>query len=161
MFPAQVNVQQAPAVAGMFASSNPRSSVLAGQGALTAGATGVTVGNFAWVTNGVAESTGTGLVTGFCARELQAVITTWLAEASLSIPQGVPVTLYNAGDFWVKNTGAGAVTVGMTAYANTADGSVQFAASGSTIAGAIATKFTAMSPAAAGELVMISSTQIG
>ena len=43
-----VNSYQAPAVAGDFASTNPNASMLAGEGALVAGDSGVTVGVFAW-----------------------------------------------------------------------------------------------------------------
>ena len=48
-FQKQVNLTPAPAVAGDFASTNPRASVPAGPGGLVAGLTGVIVGQFAWV----------------------------------------------------------------------------------------------------------------
>ena len=50
-FPGQVNVVQAPAIAGDFASSNPRFVVPAGPGDMVAGSAGVTVGLFAWATS--------------------------------------------------------------------------------------------------------------
>ena len=160
MFQTSVNVQPAIGVAGDFASANPRATVLAGPGALVAGAGGVTVGCFAWAANGVVSSTGAGPVTGFVHREQQALITSYLQEASNAIPQGFPVTLHSAGDFLVKNTG-GAVTAGMSAFANLADGTVQFAAAGAAVAGAVQTKFAAMSAGAAGELIKISSYLLG
>jgi len=48
-FQTVINDQQAPAVAGDFASTNPFANVLAGPGALVAPAGGLIVGNFAWV----------------------------------------------------------------------------------------------------------------
>ncbi|MCV5473623.1 hypothetical protein OFN43_32725, partial [Escherichia coli] len=52
-FQSVINQQQAPGVEGDFASANPKASLLAGEGALVAGANGVVVGRFAWVSNGV------------------------------------------------------------------------------------------------------------
>ena len=48
-FQTSVGVQPAPAVAGDFASTNARWTVLAGPGGLVAGPAGVTVGRFAWL----------------------------------------------------------------------------------------------------------------
>ena len=133
-FQTQVNLQPAPAVAGDFASANPRWNVLAGPGGLVAGALGVSVGRFAWVdpANGqTVNNFGTGAPSGFVHREQQALITTYLAESSMLVRQGFDVTLMNGGDFWVKNDGANAVTVGMKAYANYLTGKVSFGATGS------------------------------
>jgi hypothetical protein len=165
-FPSVVNAAQAPAVAGDFASHNPRFAVNAGPGALVAGAGGVVVGHFAWsdtaadggVVNAAAAATP---VLGFIAREQQGLITAYLAGASLAVPQGFPVTVFSGGDFWVRNTGAGAVALNAAAFANIADGSVQFAASGATVAGAVQTKWFATSTAGAGELAKISSHALG
>lgn len=132
-FPSQVNGVQAPAVAGDFADKNPRASVLAGPGALVAGAAGVTVGRFAWWDNAnqsKVSNTGFGPVVGFVARVQQALITAFLAEGSNVIPAGHPLTLHSAGAFWVQNDGAGEALVGQKAYANYADGKVSFAATG-------------------------------
>jgi len=132
-FPAAVNLQQAPAVAGDFASNNPRFSVLAGQGANVAGSGGVTVGRFAWVDAAdriTAVNHGVGAPTGFIARELQAIITTWLAETTMVVPEGLAITLYNGGDFWVTNAGSNEVVPGMKAYANYLTGAITFAATG-------------------------------
>jgi len=135
-FPTVVRVQPAPAVAGDFASANPRASVLAGPGALVAGSAGVTVGRFAWIdpaTYTLVANTGAGLPAGFVAREQQALITIFLAETSNLVPQGYPVTLYNEGDFWVRNGNATAEAVpNQKAFVNYADGSIYFAAAGAT-----------------------------
>lgn len=134
-----VGTQPSPAVAGDFASANPRFSVDAGPGGLVAGAAGVYVGRFAWWsaalidandTPAVVNNTGSGPVTGFVHREQQGLITTFLAESSMLIPQGFPMTLMSGGDFWCKNDGATECVVGMKAYANYADGKVTFAATG-------------------------------
>lgn len=139
-FQTQVNVQPAIGVEGDFASRNPRYTVLAGQGALVAGPAGVTVARFAWATNlqvdndeapASVANTGLGVPTGFVGRNLQALITQYLASASMLIPAGEPVTLFSGGDFLVKNAGSAYAAPGMKAYANLADGSVTFAATGS------------------------------
>lgn len=134
-FPNTVNVQAAPAVVGDFASSNPRATVLSGApgATLVAGAAGATIGRFGWLDKAAARlvtNAGVGLPAGFIGRELNAAITTWLAETSLLIPAGRGVPLYTAGDFWVVNSGAAAVVPGMKAYALYASGLAAFAATG-------------------------------
>ena len=137
-----VGTQPSPAVAGDFASANPRWSVDAGPGGLVAGAAGVTVGRFAWWSlsladpNGapaVVNNFGSGPVTGFVHREQQGLITQFLSESSSVIPAGFGMTLMSGGDFWVKNDGATECNVGMKAYANYADGKVTFAATGASL----------------------------
>lgn len=128
MFQSQVNQTPAPAVAGDFASANPRATVLAGPNGLVAGNNGVTVGKFAWVAaDGItAESFGTypNAPDGFVHREQQALITTFLAESGNIVPKGLPVTIHNAGDFWALLTGANAAVKGSAIYANYATGDV-------------------------------------
>jgi hypothetical protein len=143
-FPSAVNVVQAPAVVGDFASTNPRSSVDAGPGALVAGPNGVTVGRFAWAdaNNITVSNTGTLAPTGILARDQQAIITAYLGESTMVVPTGLPVTLYFAGDFWVKNDGTTAATIGQKAYANNVTGQVSFAATGNPTVGATATSAT-------------------
>ena len=134
-FPTQVNVQPAPGVPGDFASSNPRSTVIAGPGGLIAGAAGVTVAKFAWVDptfESTVSNTGFGPVTGFVGRLGQmARVTNFLADSSMVIQQGTPVTLWSGGDFWAINGGTGEALYGQKAYANFADGSLTFAATAS------------------------------
>ena len=79
-FQKQVNSTPAPAVAGDFASSNPRATVDAGQGGLVAGLTGVVVGQFAWVdpADGVTtynRGTAGVMPAGFVHRDQQGLIT--------------------------------------------------------------------------------------
>lgn len=163
-FQTAVNLTQAPAVAGDFATANPWWSAEAGQGAYVAGSGGVTVGRFAWAstTDNTVSNAGTGVPTGFVHREFgQSLITAYLAETSNLIPAGFMVTLFKAGDFWAKNDGAGAVTISMKAFASNTTGQVSFAAAAATVAGSTETKWYAQSAGAAGELIKISNVTYG
>lgn len=162
-FPSQVNVVPAVGVAGDFASNNPRMSVVNGPGAFIAGAAGLAVGLFAWADaqNRTVSNFGGGAPTGFVHRAQQALITQFLGEATQVIPQGLPVTLLSAGDVWVKNAGAGAVSIGQTAYANNSTGAVQFGSNwtGASVTGAIAANvFTG---SIAGSVLTISAVTTG
>jgi hypothetical protein len=138
-FQSQVNVVQAPAVQGDFASANPRQVVLAGPGGIVAGPAGVLVGLACWTTPPVdadnspafANNFGSGPITGILHREQQGLIEVYLQEASLLVPAGFPVTLFSAGDFWVKNAGSGQAQIGQKAYAGFSSGTWTFAATGS------------------------------
>ena len=155
-FQTSVNITPAPAVAGDFASANPNASVLAGPGAFVAGTGGANVGLFGWAdANGLVTNAGSGVPTGFIHRDMQALIVTWLAEASMNIPAGQPVTLMSAGDFWAKTLTT--ATVGQKVFAVLADGTIKTGAAGATIAGAIETKWFVGSAAAANELVKITT----
>ena len=122
-FQTQVNAQQAPAVAGDFASSNPRAAVVAPEGGFVAGAAGVTVGRFAWVQSDgktvLNTGTGTGKPDGFVHREQQAFITAYLGEASNVVPVGQPVTLMRTGDYFATATGSASTGgAGLGNYSN-------------------------------------------
>lgn len=122
-FQTVINDYQAPAVAGDFASTNPFANVLAGPGALVAPAGGLKVGNFAWVgpAGQVSQSFVAGWQLGFLGRNEQALITEFLGEATMIVPQGMLINaLYNEGDFWA-NFEAGA-TPGQNVYADPNDG---------------------------------------
>lgn len=130
-----VGTQPSPAVAGDFASANPRSSVLAGPGGLVAGPSGVFVGRFAWLSydrvdanDAPAEVNNTGLGTpdGFVHREQQGLITQFLAEASMLVPQGFAMTVMSSGDYWVVNSGLTEALPGQACYANNANGLASF-----------------------------------
>jgi len=139
-FQTQVTTTLAHGVAGDFADHNPRVSVLAGPGGIVAGASGVTVGRFAWLSPSridgdnapaIANSFGLGAVAGFVGRSFNGLLTTFLAEASMAIPAGFGVTLYSAGSFFAKNEGTTQALKGQKAYAALATGAVSFAATGS------------------------------
>ncbi len=152
----QVGNYLSPAVEGDLASANPQATVLAGEGTFVAGVGGVTVARFAWADgNGLVTNAGSGVPTGFVRRDASAVITAWLGESSAVIPQGYPVTLMAAGDYWVR-TSTNAV-VGQKVFASTTTGTVQTAATGSTVAGYIETNFVVASTANAGELIKMST----
>lgn len=121
-FQATVNDQQAPGVLGDFASTNPFASVLAGQGALVAPASGLIVGNFFWVgpTGQTSQSFVSGWQIAFLGRNAQALITQFLGEATLVVPSGFMVNGFNAGDFWAKF--AAGATVGQKVWADPNDG---------------------------------------
>jgi hypothetical protein len=133
-FPTQVNVLAAPAVLGDFADSNPRATVDASAGAFVAGANGVSIGLFAWAdaNNITVSNTGQGAPTGFVHRDQQGIITAYLAPSTLSLYPGAPVTLFNAGSFWVQNSGSTSSAIGQTAYANFQTGAVTFGTSAPT-----------------------------
>src|SRR5579859_3578206 len=138
-FQKQVNNTQAPAVQGDFASTNPFSNVLAGPGELVAPATGLIVGNFAWVgpQGQVSQSFVAGYQIGFLGRNEQALITQFLGEQTLVVPPGFPVVLFNEGDFWAKF--AAGATVGQNVYADPNDGAPLSGASAPTLGTGTAT----------------------
>lgn len=147
-FQKSVNLVQAPGVEGDFASANPRASVLAGAGGLVAGPGGVTVGRFAWVAADGVTVTNSGqgnrVPDGFVHREQQALITQYLAEQSMVIPAGFPVTLHNAGDFFAKNIGGNASAYNGTVYADLATGQIRTTLpTGDSATGSIGATFTA------------------
>jgi hypothetical protein len=136
----------APAVVGDYASDNPRDIFVAGPGGLVSGASGLTIGRFAWVSNvgqdwdggpAIANSFGAGPVTGFVHRRQQGLNTTFLSEATMNIPQGFPVDLLTSGDIWMKNEGSTIATYGMKAYANYSTGATTFAATGAPTVGGV------------------------
>ncbi len=164
-FQTSMQVTQAPAVAGDFASANPRHSTLSVPGGFIAGASGLTIGLFAWADTGtgtILSNTGTGLPTCFVHRANQAVLGAFLQEYGMTIPAGMGVgEMFDAGDFFVKNAGAGATTISMKAFANTTNGTVSFAAAGATVSGSVETKWYCKTINAAGELCKMSSTAPG
>lgn len=172
-FQQTVKTRFAPALAGDFASANPRASLDVGPNSLVAGALGVSTGVFAWASSsGVADiesgetdfynlvgNTGVGLPTGFVHREQQALITAFLGKAATLIPAGLMVTLMVSGDYWVLNSGAGSVTAGQKIFATYGTGAIQTAAAGGSIAGgsftaSIATTVLTVTAVASGALAI-------
>ena len=153
-FQTAVSVLQAPAVAGDWASENPRASVNAGPGGLVAGAAGVYVGRFGWRDPGNLQSvlnTGFGAPTGFIDRRQQGLNTTYLLDASMFIPAGFGMTLMKEGDYWVVNDGSSQAQPGQTAFANFADGKVTFG-SAATKTGALTGAITAQTFSVTGSI---------
>jgi len=141
-FQKTVNLQQAAAVAGDFAGANPRATYIAHEGGFVAGTGGVTVGNFGWVqSNASILCAGTVAPQGFIARSQgAALIATYLAENGVVIPAGFNVTLFKGGDFYAKITVATA-SIGQKAFASQADGTMQPANAGASVAGFVETPF--------------------
>ena len=173
-FQQTVGANLAPAVEGDFASSNPRSSVYAGPGGLVAGPAGLIVGRFAWLSNAavdangapaIANNTGAGPVGGFVHREMQATIVTYLAESSMTILPGQQVTLMASGGYWIKNRGTTEALFGQKCYANYADGTASFAATGSpnsaSVTGSIAASTGSFTGSITGNLLTITAVGSG
>lgn len=169
-FPNTMNMTQAPAVEGQIASLNPRHATPGAAGAWVAGSGGVVVGRFAWgditATDSILiNSAESGAPTAFVANEFgAAIVTTYLAETGMTIPEGFQVPgVYNGGDFWVKNTGTATSAVGDKAYAKLADGTILFDATGQvgSHAGYVETKWYAATIGAQNELVKMTSVAIG
>lgn len=149
-FQNSVNRDNPLGVNGDFASSNPRAVVLAGEAGLIAGAGGVTVGQFAWVSSVDGRTVNnfphtSSDVLGFVHRDQQALITTYLAESSNVIPAGFPVTLFDAGDFWDVVQGTTPAVIGSALFASYAGGGlfVGAAPAGPTATGSIGSTSTA------------------
>jgi hypothetical protein len=152
-----INITQAPAVAGDFASTNPRHSALTpAEGAFQAGLSGCTIGLFAWIDSlgNYVNNFGSGTPNAFVARTQEALITTYASPYGSTIPAGFMVgNAFDRGDFWVSNSGSTAAIPGMKAYANFVTGAVSFnwtgnattsttATTGATVAAGTAATFT-------------------
>lgn len=127
-FQTRVNRNQPPAVAGDYASINPRAVMLAGPGIFKAPAAGVVVGRFCWAdpdTGDVTQGQTSGYLLGFLHRENQAVIQTVNGEATMIVPQGIMISLFTQGDFW--GYFAGGATPGQSVYAHTGSGNAALA----------------------------------
>jgi len=74
---------------------------------------------------------------------------------SLTVPNKANVTIVEKGVMWA--TADTTVTLGLKAFAVLADGSIKFAASGSTVTGAVETDWAAFTTGTTGDLVMISN----
>ena len=175
-FQTSVNTQPAPAVAGDWASTNPRDFFLAGPGGLVAGSGGATVGLFAWVSPNPLDADGTGQqvtnagsgpVSGFIHREQQALNTTYLSASGNVIPAGFQMGLLISGDVWVKNDGTTFAAVGMKAYASLTTGKARFGATGSATsagtsnAATLAAQTGTMTGSISGNVLTVSGTTAG
>lgn len=143
-FQKTVNVNPAPAIEGDWSSANPRFSILAGESALTAGATGVLVGRFARARNDNGQVSnghpGVACRLGFVHRDQPVLITAWLGEASMLVPAGLEMTLFDSADVWVRF--AAGAAIGQKVFANYADGSAVAGTAGSPPTGAVVTAST-------------------
>lgn len=155
-FQKTVNRDPSRAVAGDFASTNPRHAMLAGSGALRT-AESITVGNFAFAdvdTGLVYAGSAAGLRVGFVHRNNQAIVPLG-SGASMIVPAGRETALFTDGDFYTVLDGDSTVGAAVTAVAAT--GVPSLTAAG---AGFIATGFVAAESKPAGELVKITKASI-
>lgn len=74
---------------------------------------------------------------------------------SLTVPNKANVTIVEKGAMWA--TADTTVTLGLKAFAVLADGSIKFAAAGSSVTGAVETSWAAFTTGSTGDLVMISN----
>lgn len=134
-----ITTQPAPGIPGSFATGNPRFAVPAGPGGLVAGPLGVAVGLAVWASASqidgdgapaLVNNFGSGNILGIIDRAMQALNTTYLSDAGVTIPAGFEVEVFSGGDFWVKNSGSGTAQLNQKAYASFANGQWTFAASG-------------------------------
>jgi hypothetical protein len=165
-FQRQVNQVPAPAVEGDFCDNNPRATVNAGPGGLVTGPEGMTVGRFGWVAadGKTAHSFATAAVApwGILGREQQALITEYLGEASMIVPGGFGITLFDDGGFWMRNQGPSAMVYGTQIYASYENGGAYTAApSGAAATGIIGSTNTgAMGSTSTGTAVVGEASQI-
>lgn len=151
-----VNRDPSRAVAGDFASTNPRHAMLAGSGALRT-AESITVGNFAFAdvdTGLVYADSAAGLRVGFVHRNNQAIVPLG-SGASMVVPAGREAALFTDGDFYAILDDDSEVGDAITAVAVGGAPSLEAAA-----AGYIATGFVAAESKPAGELVKITKASI-
>ena len=153
-FQSKVNQLPAFAVAGDFASANPRATAIGGPGYFVAPTGGIQVGAFAWIANNGTSggpgllsqpSVGTPATTApqvFVGRAGQ--MAQWynlLDQYGMTIPEGFPVTCYETGDFWMDGLTTNA-TGGQKIFASTTvPGQIATGAAGATISGYIETKW--------------------
>lgn len=141
-------------VAGDFASTNPRNSILAGESSLRT-FENIAVGGFAFAdleTGLVYEDYNTGRVIGFVHRNNQAVVPLG-QQASMLIPKGKEIALFSNGDFYA--VAPAAVEPNDPVFAHETDGKVSAIADN-----AQATNFVFAEKAAAGALVKITRFSI-
>jgi hypothetical protein len=162
-FQKQVNREPAFAVEGDFATSNPFASFPSPEGGLVAGPGGVIIGRFAFIQDdGVTvlnAMNSVNTVPYFVHRDQQGLITEFLQEASMVIPEGMPVTLMRSGDFYVKAFAPGVIPApNRFVFASEIDGRAIFAPSDEPISGYQFTNFLcSRGTNSLGELAVISN----
>lgn len=184
-FQTSVGTQPAPGVAGMPSSLNPMFSVDAGPFGLVAGASGVTVGRFAWVSYAgldgdnapaIAQNTppGYGSISanptvgsggpapaGIVMRTQQALNTTYLSDAGQVIPAGFAVTVMSGTDFWAVNDDPSAQALpGATVYADFATGKAQVTAQTAVATGTIAAKSSTITASFSSNIMTVTAASV-
>lgn len=157
MFQQSVKVYSGVGQEGQPASNSPIIAAAGGPGAFQAGASGLIMSRFAWrnASNPLRlDNTGTGKPVGFVMNNANATIG-YLQSNSMTIPAGREASPVVGGDFWAKSTTV--ATVGQKVFAVLATGLLSTGAAGATISGAIETDWYVASPAAIGDVLIIST----
>lgn len=161
-FQKTVNINPPIGIEGSFASIGVDHSVIAGALQFVAGTAGTTISRFAWcdTIGGTVQNAKpadvTNWVNGYIGRDSNiAVITNWQGQSSLVIPQGLEVTAYDRGDFFVKSTTV--ATVGQKVFSSDTDGTIATGAAGATVAGHTETNFTVAKSGAVGVTIKITA----
>lgn len=156
-FQKEVELYSGVGQAGQPASNSPIIAAAGGPGAFQAGTNGLIMARFAWrnSTNLLQlDNTGTGKPVGFIQNNANATIT-YLQSNSMTISAGREASAVVGGDFWAISTTV--ATVGQKVFAVLATGLLATGAAGATISGAIETDWYVASPAAIGDLLIIST----
>lgn len=142
---------------GQPASNSPIISAAGGPGAFTSGDSGLKMCRFAWrnaTDPKKLDNTGTGKPVGYVMNNANATIN-YLQSNSLTIVKGREASPVVGGDFWAKSLTV--ASIGQKVFAVLADGTLKTGAAGATITGAIETEWYVASPAAIGDLLVIST----
>lgn len=117
----------------------------------------VTVGCFVWpgTDANTVQNSGTGAPLGLAAVTKTEPAMDTYAEASMVVATGNPVTVVTRGERFAVS--ATETVVGQKVFASLTDGTLQTAAAGATVAGAVETSFVVVSAAPAGEPFGISN----
>lgn len=156
-FQKSVNVYSGVGQAGQPASNSPIIAAAGGPGAFQAGSSGLVMARFAWRNASnplLLDNTGTGKPIGFIYNNANATIG-YLQGNSMTIPAGREASPVVGGDFWAISTTV--ATVGQKVFAVLATGLLATGAAGATISGAVETDWYVASPAAIGDLLIIST----
>lgn len=142
------------AVAGDFASNNPRTNAVNNSGGFKSDGT-VKVGAFCWATGNSLSLTGTGSPLGFVARDGSSALIPIFDSSTFTINKGFEITVYVKGDFYAAVSAD--VTIGQKVFASTTDGTIKGGATGATVEGYVETDFKFSTAAASGALAIISN----
>lgn len=148
-----VNATLNEGVAGTQASANPYSSTV--KQAKDACAPGL----FVWASadGRTFSPLGADEPTGFCIRTNTGLITNYLAEAQMIIPEGFNATAVHDGDWYARATTTAVLK--QKVFANNTTGTIATGAAGATIAGHTETQFSVTQvaePGTAGSAIIIS-----
>lgn len=155
-FPNSVNYGWPAGFPGAWATDNPRRFKVAGPDGFRAGAGGVTVAAFGWVQADGASvlNTGTGTPGGFVCRTQQGVLTQYLQEASMTVPEGFMLALAEGGDVFALSTTQ--ATSGQAVYAALATGAISTGSAGAAPTGTVETGWVVARGGAAGSPIILS-----